>query len=85
MEGNYELAQNIAAITTSRLLIDQSHLPPSNLSESKNLLAYIRGFLNTTIGTLGLVIVALIITLIPILSKKERNNEKEESKETAPA
>ncbi len=42
MESNYTLIQNIAAITTSRLLIDQSHLPPSNLHQSKNLLASIR-------------------------------------------
>lgn len=69
MEGNYDFVQNIAAITTSRLLIDQSHLPPSNLDQTKNLLANIRGFLGTPVGTLGLVIVALTIMLMPIWRK----------------
>jgi len=83
MESNYEFAQNITAITTSRLLIDQSHLPPSNLSQTKNLLAYIRGFFSVPVGAIGLVVAALTITLIPIFRKKEGNNEKGESKETA--
>ncbi|GAH71647.1 unnamed protein product, partial [marine sediment metagenome] len=42
IESNYDFVQNIAAITTFRLLVDQSHLPPSNLHQTKNLLAYIR-------------------------------------------
>ncbi len=67
IESNYNFIQNIAG--TSTLLIDQSHLPPSNLHQSKNLLASIRGYLITPVGTLGLVIVALTITLIPIWHK----------------
>lgn len=74
MEGNDEFAKNIAAITTSRLLLNQSHLPPSNLSQTKNLLAYIRSFLSSAMGTIWLVVAVLAITLIPILSKKERIN-----------
>jgi len=72
MESNYDFVQNIAAITTSRLLIDQSHLPPSNLHQTKNLLAAIRDSFTTPAGTVSLVIVALTITLIPIWHKKER-------------
>jgi hypothetical protein len=30
MESNYTFIQNITAITTTELLIDQSHIPPSN-------------------------------------------------------
>jgi len=71
IEGNYTFIQNIAATTTSELLIDQSHLPPSNLHQSKNLLASIRNFFNTPGGAVGLVIVALTVTLIPIWYKKE--------------
>lgn len=66
MESNYNFIQNIAAITTSKLLIDQSHLPPSNLHQTKNLLTYMRGSLITPLGTLGLVILALTITLMPL-------------------
>jgi len=72
MESNYDFVQNIAAITTSRLLIDQSHLPPSNLHQTKNLLAAIRDSVTTPVGAVSLVIVALTITLIPIWHKKER-------------
>jgi hypothetical protein len=70
IEDNYIFIQNIAAITTASLLIDQSHLPPSNLHQTKNLLASIRGYLITPVGTLGLIILALTITLMPIWHKK---------------
>ncbi len=67
IESNYNFIQNIAG--TSRLLIDQSHLLPSNLHQSKNLLASIRTYLITSVGTLALVILALTITLMPIWHK----------------
>ena len=76
MESNYTLIQNIATITTSKLLIDQSHLPSSNLQQTKNLLTSTRHFLITPGGTLGLVIVALTITLMPIWWKKGKEGEK---------
>jgi len=66
MGSNHNLIQNIADIATSNLLIDQSHLPPSNLSQTKDLLTLIRGYLITPLGTLLLVIVALTITLMPL-------------------
>lgn len=75
IESNYTFIQNLTAITTSRLLIDQSHLPPSNLHQTKNLLASARGYLITPVGTLGLVILAVTITLMPIWHKKEREGE----------
>jgi len=72
IESNYNFIQNLAAITTAELLIDQSHLPPSNLHQTKNLLAYTRDYLITPVGTLGLVILALTITLMPVWHRRRR-------------
>ncbi len=72
IESNYIFIQNIAAITTSELLIDQSHLPPSNLHRAKNLLVSIRAPFTTPVGAAGLVIVALTVTMIPVWYKKGR-------------
>ncbi len=66
MEGNPNFIHNIASITTSSLLIDQSHLPPTNLHQAKNLLSYVRGFLATPSGTLGLTMLILTVVLMPI-------------------
>lgn len=66
MESNDNFRQNIVSITTAKLLIDQSHLPQSNLHQTKNLLTSLRGSLITPLGTLGLVIIALTITLMPL-------------------
>lgn len=73
MTGNDNFMHNIATITASNLLIDQSHLPPSNLHQTKNLLAHLRGFLVTPLGTLGLVILALTITLMPLWHERRRH------------
>jgi len=70
LESNYSLIQNVAAITTSKLLIDQSHLPPSNLSQTRTILVQVRDILITPGGTLGVVVVALTITLMPIWRRK---------------
>jgi len=75
MESNPSLIENMADITTSRLFIDQSHLPPSNLHYTKNLLAYLHGFLVAPWGTVGVVILVLAITLIPIWYKKGGKND----------
>ena len=79
IEDNNNFVQNIAATTESRLLIDQSHLSPSNLSQTKNLLADVRDLVSTPLGTMGLVIAALTITMIPILRNKERPEEGEKA------
>ena len=63
---NYKFIQNIAALTASDILIDHSHLPPSNLHQTKNLLASIRGALITPLGTIGMVVLVLAITLMPL-------------------
>ena len=75
IESNHALVQNIAATTTSRLLIDQSHLPPSNLDRTKSLLAAIRSFLSNPAGALGVLVVVLTLVLMPVWLKKERNKE----------
>jgi len=77
IEGNDSFIQNIAAATATSLYMDQSHLPPSELHQTKSLLTQIRGFLATPWGTSGLVILALIIALKPVWHKK-----KEDSQET---
>jgi len=69
MEGNQVLLKNIAAITRDKLFLDQSHLPPSNLHQTKTLLAAMRNFLLTPAGKVGLVVLALSITLIPVWYK----------------
>jgi len=70
--GNEKFRQNIAAITSAKLLLDQSHLPPSKLHQTKNLLAYLRGSLTTPLGTLGVVILALTITLMPLWQERRQ-------------
>jgi len=72
---NDNFLQNIASTAKSGLLIDLSHLPTSNLRQTKSLLATIRDFLTTPLATLGLVAVALTITLIPIWYKKRAGSE----------
>lgn len=86
---NDKLWQNIAAITTASLYIDQSHLPPSSLHRTKNLLAHTLDSLTTLPGTLGVVLVALTATLIPIWRKpsskpleKGDDNDRKAGKET---
>ncbi|HEY82607.1 MAG TPA: DUF4350 domain-containing protein [Dehalococcoidia bacterium] len=71
LAGNEQLRQNIAA-TSAKLLLDQSHLPPSNLHQTKSMLAYLRGSLTTPLGTLGVVILALTITLMPLWQERRR-------------
>ncbi|MFC1870231.1 DUF4350 domain-containing protein [Chloroflexota bacterium] len=76
IESNNILMQNIITITKSELLIDQSHLlPPSTLHQTKTLLASIRNSFTNPIGTAGLVILALTITLMPIWYNKEEKGE----------
>jgi hypothetical protein len=73
--SNRVLVQNIAAITTAELLIDQSHLPPSSLAQTKDLLAYVRGFLSTPAVTAGLVAVVLAVVLIPVWHRRKSGGE----------
>ena len=72
IEDNKRLMQNIAAAT---LYIDQSHLPQTELHQTKNLLTQVRGFLATPIMTAALVILALIIILKPVWHKREKGTE----------
>jgi len=76
IKGNGSFIQNIAA-TTSNLYIDQSHLPLSELHQTKSRLAKARGWLATPPATAGLVTLVLILATRPIWHQK-----KEDSKET---
>ncbi len=68
-EGNHTLLHNIANITTSELFIDQSHLPPSTLYQAKCILSRLRNFLAQPLGTIGVILALLAITLRPIWHK----------------
>jgi hypothetical protein len=72
LKNNYNFIQNIASINTANLFMDQSHLPRSSLLQAKALLADIRSFFFTPIATLGLVILALTITLMPLWRERRR-------------
>ncbi|MBI2860193.1 MAG: hypothetical protein HYX91_01645 [Chloroflexi bacterium] len=73
MEDNRDFIQNVAA-TVSAFYIDQSHLPPSNLHQTKSLLASLRNIMVTPLGTLGLVMAALAITLAPIWYERRQDD-----------
>ena len=70
LDDNYGIIENIAGISSSRLFLDQSHLPYSDLHHTKDLLADVRGVLTTPAGTLALVAVLLIIILRPMWPRK---------------
>ena len=69
---NLGFVENITAATTSELMIDQSHLPMSNLSHTKNWLATIRDSFTTPLGAVSLVILTLTITLMPIWHRRRQ-------------
>lgn len=71
-EDNLTFVENIATITPSGLFIDQSHLPKSNLNQTKNWLATIRYYISTPLGAISLVILALAITLMPIWHRRRQ-------------
>jgi hypothetical protein len=77
-EDNDSFIQNIVA-TTDRFYIDQSHLPLSELHQTKNLLTQIRGLLATPWGSLGLVILVLIIVLKPIWHRNNNGSQETQS------
>lgn len=68
VDDNLTFIQNLTA--TSSLFIDQSHLPLSNLYQTKNLLANIRSFLITSPVTFGATILVILGTLIPIWRRR---------------
>ena len=69
-EDNANFIQNMATTTTC-LYIDQSHLPPSELHQTKHLLIQMRNLVATPLGTSVLVILALVIVLKPIWHKRK--------------
>jgi hypothetical protein len=77
MQGFYDnkiLVQNISMFTNSKLFISKSHLPQSNLVNNKKNMEDIRTFLLTPAGTVGLLILVLTTTQIPILLKRRDNS-----------
>jgi len=72
LEDNKKLIKNIVALSTTPPFIDQSHLTPSNLRETKGLLADARGILSSPLGTLGAVVLALGLTLMPFWRERRQ-------------
>lgn len=72
--GNQALLDNIAA-TTDALYLDQSHLPPSDLHQTKTLLAQGREYLATPLATAGLVALVVVVTLQPVWYRKKEKPE----------
>ena len=72
IEDNHQLIQNITTMNTTPPLVDQSHLPPSTLHQTKDLLASARGSLASPLGTLGVVALALSITLLPFWRERRQ-------------
>jgi len=76
IDDNRILMQNLVTISPYGIFFDQSHLPVSNLRQTKTLLASIYSLLITPLGKAGLVLLALGITLIPVWYKrKEQEHE----------
>ncbi len=73
MEDNHILLRNIRSFTTSGLFIDESHLPPSTLYQTKRMLAHVRDFFTQPLSTTGVVIAVLAIILRPIWRKPANN------------
>ena len=71
MGSNHEFIQNITSTASSGLLVDQSHLPSSNLQQSKSLLASLRKSFSSPVGAVTVVILTLAVTLLPVWRGKE--------------
>ena len=72
LDENEGFIQNIVDSTTS-LYIDQSHLPPSDLHQTKNLISSGREYLAEPLVTVGLITLAVVVTLKPVWYRKKRN------------
>ena len=77
INDNKEFIQNIMD-STSKLYLDQSHLPPSDLHEAKDLIAIGREYLSEPVVAAGLIGVAVALTLKPIWYRKKEMPENKE-------
>jgi hypothetical protein len=75
IDENEGFIGNIADSTTS-LYLDQSHLPPSDLHQTKAMLERGRAYLTNPVATAGLVALAVVITLKPVWYRKKKEPEK---------
>jgi hypothetical protein len=76
IEGNSRFIQNIVG-TSNTVYIDQSHLPTSELSHTRNALAQIRDFLSNPAVTAVLVAAVVGASLIPIWYRKKNARKTE--------
>ncbi len=68
--GNSNFIKNIAAAATSGFIIDHTHLPSSNLHQTKDILERARGLLAAPLGILLVMVLILALTLPPIWRKQ---------------
>ena len=76
LDENEVFIRNIADSTNS-LYIDQSHLPPSDLHQTKDFITRGREFLAEPLVTAGVITLAIAVTLRPIWHRKKETAEKE--------
>ena len=76
IDENEGFIRNIADTTTS-LYIDQSHLPPSDLHQTKLILARGREYLRSPLITAGLVALVVVITLEPVWHRRREKSDRD--------
>ncbi len=71
MDGNHQLLVNLVKSSNEQVVIDQSHLPPSNLRETKSVLEIARETVRQPFRALGAITLAVIIITIPVWRKEK--------------
>ncbi len=69
---NASFIRNITS-AASAVYFDQDHLPESNLSRSKDRLGRLRQIFATPPGTLGVVLAAIVVTLMPLWQRRRQS------------
>lgn len=71
LEGNATLMRNIADAAPSGIFLDQSHLPATNLRQTKSLLTAIQVFLANPLVTMGVIIIAVTGALLTAQQRRK--------------
>jgi hypothetical protein len=73
-DNNHKFIENITQIQSRNpeILVDQTHLPKTNIYSAKEWLAIARNWFSSTPAVSGLVAAALVVTLHPLWMKKKK-------------
>ncbi len=71
MEGNHQFLVNLVKSSKEQAVIDQSHLPPSNLTETKSVLEVVREAIREPFHALGVIALVVIVITIPVWRKEK--------------